>query len=75
MKIEIKPLTKVANEIEINISVFDSSAMANCLITYGSSRFTEIRNISIEGTEYEAWGSDDNYIYNLVLSKLGLERA
>lgn len=27
----------------------------------------------IEGEEYYSWGSDDNYIKNLVASKLGLE--
>lgn len=27
----------------------------------------------IEGSEYDAWGTDDNYIKELVASKLGLE--
>ena len=27
----------------------------------------------IEGSEYDDWGSDDNYIKDLVASKLGLE--
>lgn len=27
----------------------------------------------IEGAEYDAWGTDDNYIKDLVASKLGLE--
>jgi hypothetical protein len=75
MKIEIKPIIKTATSIDINISVHDINAMANCLITYNDSRFTEVRNVTIEGAEYDAWGTDDNYIYDLVLSKLGLERA
>lgn len=27
----------------------------------------------IEGAEYDAWGTDDNYIKELIASKLGLE--
>jgi hypothetical protein len=30
------------------------------------------KQIIIEGDEYQAWGSDDNYITLLVASKLGL---
>jgi hypothetical protein len=29
--------------------------------------------IVVEGPEYDAWGSDDNYLKELVASKLGLE--
>lgn len=31
------------------------------------------KQIVIEGAEYDAWGTDDNYIKDLVASKLGLE--
>jgi hypothetical protein len=30
--------------------------------------------IIITGEEYENWGSDDNYIENLILSKLGVQK-
>ena len=31
--------------------------------------------VRIEGDEYNAWGDDDNYITNLVLTKLGLTKT
>jgi hypothetical protein len=31
--------------------------------------------VKIEGDEYNAWGDDDNYIINLVLTKLGLTKT
>ena len=74
MKIEIKPFVRSASNIDIDISVHDDSAMANCTLTYDNSRIVEIINVKIEGEEYAAWGSDDSYIYNLILSKIGAER-
>lgn len=32
------------------------------------------QNITISGEEYENWGSDDNYIENLILTKLGVQK-
>jgi hypothetical protein len=32
------------------------------------------QNITIFGEEYENWGSDDNYIENLILTKLGVQK-
>ena len=42
--------------------------------TYDSSknRLYE-KQIVISGSEYDAWGSDDNYLKSLIASKLGLE--
>lgn len=31
-----------------------------------------IENVTIEGAEYTAWADDDNYIYSLILQKLGM---
>jgi hypothetical protein len=78
MKIAIKPITKTLNTFELsNISVvvnnqFGNSAQITSRI-YGD--ITEVKIIDITPEEYAAWGTDDNYIYDLVLSKLGLERA
>jgi len=33
-----------------------------------------IETISIEGEEYNNWGSDDNYIETLILTKLGFQK-
>lgn len=32
-------------------------------------------NFRIQGEEYDNWGNSDVYLENLILSKLGLERA
>jgi len=34
----------------------------------------ESRRITISGEEYDNWGQSDEYLINLVLSKVGLER-
>ena len=73
MKIEIKPITNQIENVNINIDIIPNLSKAIAYVRYEG--ITESQIITIEGTEYEAWGSDDNYIYNLVLSKLGLERA
>ena len=33
------------------------------------------QNITIFGDEYENWGSDDNYIESLILTKLGVQKT
>lgn len=69
--IEIKPITKEFNNVRINIEVLDNKAIATCHII----GLSESLHTIIEGAEYEAWGNDDNYIYDLILSKLGLEKS
>jgi hypothetical protein len=32
------------------------------------------QNVTISGEEYENWGADDNYIENLILTKLGVQK-
>jgi hypothetical protein len=69
--IEIKTITRNFNQVRIGIEILDNKAYATCRI----DGLSEALNCIIEDDEYDAWGSDDNYIYNLVLSKLGLEKA
>jgi hypothetical protein len=33
------------------------------------------QTITISGDEYENWGSDDNYIESLILTKLGVQKT
>ena len=73
MKIEIKPVLREASELNIFISVVENKAIASVILK--SDSIMESHSVTIEGAEYDAWGSDDNYIYDLILSKLGLERA
>lgn len=69
--IEIKTITKEFNKVRITIEILDDKAYATCRI----EGLAESLICTIEGSEYDAWGSDDNYIYDLILSKLGYERV
>ena len=74
MKIEIKPVVRTAEILDIALTINNNCVVANvCLFKPNS--IMESTSITIEGDEYDAWGTDDSYIYNLVLSKLGYERA
>lgn len=74
MVIEIKPVVRTAEIVDISLTINNNSVNVNvCLFRPNS--IMESTNLVIEGAEYDAWGSDDNYIYDLILSKLGLERA
>jgi len=54
--------------VSVKVNYYDSLDIAN------TNPF-DTAYITIEGPEYEAWGSDDTYLENLVLQKLGLQRA
>jgi hypothetical protein len=74
MIIEIKPVVRTADILDISLIINNNCVVANACL-YKPNSIMESTSITIEGAEYEAWGTDDNYIYNLVLSKLGYERA
>lgn len=73
MKLQIKPITKDINLIDISIDISPELGKATAYVRLENFILPEL--VVIEGAEYEAWGTDDNYIYDLILSKLGLEKA
>jgi hypothetical protein len=44
------------------------------VILKNEENFIKSENITISGEEYDNWGSDDLYLENLILTKLGLSR-
>jgi hypothetical protein len=74
MNIKIKPIQKIADEVTITLSFVDTHRADFSVMLKGDG-IMELKNIIIQGPEYDAWGTDDNYIYDLVLQKLGYERA
>lgn len=73
-------------EKEVSLPYLVSSFDMNVIITQLNVSATIISNtydssnnklyekqFVIEGAEYDAWGSDDNYLKELIASKLGLE--
>ena len=73
--IKIKPVNYSLDTLEImNIGVqLNKSAYVNCSVK--GEKITNHHNIELTAEEYSAWGNDDNYIVDLILSKLGLEKA
>lgn len=66
----------VATSIEINIMELVLNSHVNVIVMFKNSNGNLLKNefVKIEGAEYAAWGSDDDYLVNLVLSKLNLTK-
>ena len=67
--------TSIINNIQINIlkiDLFKGISLTVNLLSNNKIIDTKIMNIT--GDEYTNWGNDDNYIINLVLSKLNLTK-
>jgi hypothetical protein len=75
MIIEIKPVVRTAEMIDISLTINKNNSVSASVCLYKTNSIMETYSVVIEGAEYDAWGSDDNYIYDLILSKLGFERA
>jgi hypothetical protein len=74
---------KIVKEVEINqiiisiVNIDFENKSAMFKVFFSNSVFDandSNKYISIEGDEYSAWGEDDEYIINLILSKLGLNK-
>lgn len=72
-QIQIKPVTIEVSNVRISIDISTEQKLVRATVYF--QHLLDSRLIIIEGAEYDAWGSDDNYIYDLILSKLGLEKA
>lgn len=67
--------TSVINNINIKIiqvELFKSITLSVTLLSNNQNIDNQI--IKISGDDYTNWGNDDNYIINLVLTKLGLTK-
>ena len=78
INIETYKIIKEVDISQINIDVLsidflNKSAMFK--VFFLNNEFPNndsIKYVQIEGSEYEYWGNDDNYIFDLILNKLGL---
>lgn len=72
-KEEVKVFT--INNIEIRILNLSLNKFVDLNVTLKQNNdFVNSVYMRIEGEEYTAWGNDDDYLENLVLNKLGLNR-
>lgn len=66
-------VTKI--EMEVMEMVLDSHVTMMVRYLNADGNLLDNKYVKIEGEEYNAWGDDDNYITNLVLTKLGLTKT
>lgn len=66
----------VATNIEIDIMEIVLNSHVTAVVRFLNSNGNLLKNeiVKIEGAEYAAWGSDDSYIIDLVISKLNLSK-
>jgi hypothetical protein len=74
--IKISPITVEVTEVKIYLEYFLNSGVR---IHYSLNLEDGIPykqgSVSLTPEEFAAWGTDDNYIEDLILSKLNLQRA
>lgn len=76
MEVRINPITITIPTIKIDV---DYKLGGSCIALYRlfdtEGRQYTNGNIILTAEEVDGWGVDDNYIVNLILSKLGYTRA
>lgn len=81
LSINIQPkevtITNIVTSIEMSVKnfVLGSSIEMNIMMKNQEGHIFKFENINIQGDEYNQWGDNDDYIINLILSKLGLTRV
>jgi hypothetical protein len=68
--------TNTINKVIIrimNVDLFNSITV--CASLFENINLVDNQVFKIEGTEYSNWGTDDHYIVDLILNKLGMTRV
>jgi hypothetical protein len=68
--------TNTINKVLIrimNVDLFNSITV--CATLFENTTLVDNKVFKIEGTEYSNWGTDDTYIVDLILSKLGMTKV
>lgn len=80
MDIQIQQKTIVTekniNSIGIKVTdyILNEKAKITVFLNEGGV-IVDVQEVIIEGEEFSNWGSDDNYIINLILDKFGLDKV
>lgn len=64
--------TIVGMQINFLSLILDVNVIVNVLLYNSDNIVIQNQVITIEGEEYDLWGNDDDYLINLIASKLGL---
>jgi hypothetical protein len=74
--IKISPISVEITDLKIYLEyVLNSNARIHYGLIHPNGIPYEQGSINLTPEEFAAWGTDDNYIEDLVLSKLNLQRA
>lgn len=77
--ISTAPFTKelIVTKVRIDLPSFElnaTEATAHVTMFTEETRFVEAKTVTIPPEVYVAWGTDDNFIIDYVLTELGLTR-
>ena len=75
IQVEDKPIIKLANNIRITLQdlTLGNTAAFLVFINYDYKEIDR-QEIVLSPEEYQAWGNDDEYIVNLILTKLDMKQ-
>lgn len=65
----VKSIEIMSTEVKLNEAAY---FMVKSLDENGN--LVNIERVSMEGTDYSNWGSDDNYVIDFILTSLGLTK-
>ena len=73
---EIHQEPKIASKIRIELSeiTFNVSAKFFIYFLMSNEDIIKVETIIVEGDDYMKWNNNDDYIIDLILSRLGLEQ-
>lgn len=78
--ITIQPLTQTVVQtiygynIQVKDVVLGKKAIVLVKMFDSEKKFVKMKQLTIEGQDYQNWGADDNYVYSWVETQLGFSR-
>lgn len=70
----IKSYTVERLDISISDMKLNESVILNVLLITGDNELLESVNLTLTGEDYNNWSNDDNYIVDIVLEKLNMQK-
>jgi hypothetical protein len=73
--IKIKPVNYSVETLNIHNIALSLDKTATIICDVRGEKVSISYKVELTADEYAAWGNDDNYVVDLLLGKLGLEKA
>ena len=58
-------------DVEVNTVILNTSARLSVRLYDQNNTIVNVQTLELTGEDYSNWGTDDNYIINYVVQKLG----